>query len=219
MIEKSAADGPRFSIGQTELLGRRFQDPAQRSVVDVTNARKHVVDDVQIQAAEEPCGDRIAASVVERGVEDMANAIVGDMPFPIGLGKRRPLIEVIRLEDQCERKTAVEMHDREPGEDRIPRCLHIEQRHHQHVGVVKRLAGEENGQLARWMLGDFLVAKALMKKSPVVLREHPIQSAETVEERCVQMLIAMKRPSRIMRGEPEEISGDQRGVGSANVDE
>src|SRR5438876_7285108 len=38
VIEKRAADGPRFAVGQPELLGRRFHDPAQRSVVDVTDA-------------------------------------------------------------------------------------------------------------------------------------------------------------------------------------
>src|SRR5439155_6675796 len=124
-----------------------------------------------------------------------------------------------RLEDQGERKAAIEVHGREAQDDRIPRRRQAEKRDDQNVRVVKRLAAEEDEQLAPRVPGDVPVSEPSVEQPSVILREHPIERAETVEERRVQMLVPVKPRSWVMGREAEDASREQGRVRAPNVHE
>src|SRR3954468_23198597 len=98
--------------------------------------------------------------------------------------------------------------------------MDVEQGEDEHVGVVEGLGEEQEDELAGRMVDDLLVAEALPgQKPPEVFDQNPVERAEAIDQRGVEMLVTMERPSHVMRGKAKNVTGDESGVGFPDVDE
>src|SRR6185312_4800958 len=66
---------------------------------------------------------------------------------------------------------------------------------------------------------DLPVAESLLNEPPEILGQDPVERRQAIDKRRIEMLVAMERPPRFVGGESEDVAGDQRRVGAANVDE
>src|SRR5579863_4111540 len=76
MMPDCPRHGGVLPIGNPKLFGGLLHDPGQRSIVGMTNERAQMVNDVMVEAADEPTDKRVLGRIISRRGEDVIYAIV-----------------------------------------------------------------------------------------------------------------------------------------------
>src|SRR2546423_13435269 len=95
-------------VADAELFAGLFDQLAQRWIVNVADAMKQVMLDLEIQSAQEPAQHGIAAGEIDSGL-NLVHGPVG-FHFPVGAGKRKiGLFDTVRqLKDDAEDNATAE---------------------------------------------------------------------------------------------------------------
>jgi len=133
--------GGMLPIGNAIFLGGLLHDAGQWGVVSVANKRAEMVDDVMVQAADEPADQRGLSRVVGRGGEDMVDPVI---EFVAVGGEVGAVDHVRRLEDERNAQADDQMRKHESQGDEQRGFSQQHDRQNEHVNDVKSFSGKKS---------------------------------------------------------------------------
>ena len=186
----------------------------QRPVVHVAHPREEVVDHLEVEPAQVPAEQRVAAGEVDGG-GDLVRGPVGGEDRAGGRDEGGLADGVGELEDGGERhpeRADGEQPDREEPPGRVE-----DDGEHHGPADEDRLAEEEPGQVPAARALEGLAADPADGEVAEVVEEEPAQREDDVEQPHVEVLPAVAGSARLARRDPEQRARVQVGVDANHV--